>query len=114
MDSHITEDTPSSTAAGERGAGRRILGAVESYALRVGVPLDSLLEQLNDLSDQPTLGGPECLTPLEVAEWCTGTLPPARAEHLSACEDCRVLVKSSTPDAGKREEFLAAFEPLAR
>jgi hypothetical protein len=82
--------------------------AVEEYAREVGISSDELLKEISDLSDQPSVGGPNCLAPREVAQYCqSNSLPYLRAEHLSHCEDCRALIAGSLPDATRLEEFLA-------
>jgi hypothetical protein len=85
-----------------------VRSALEDYARREGLSLDNVLDRVLDLSDQPTFGGPECLSPLEIAALCTsGELSPARRDHLSDCPDCQTLVATSTPNPDLFETFLS-------
>jgi len=85
-----------------------VRSALEEYARREGLSLDNVLDRVLDLSDQPTFGGSECLSPLEIAALCTsGELSPARRDHLSDCPDCQTLVARSTPNPDLYEAFLS-------
>ena len=90
-------------------AGRSsVRSALEDYARREGLSLDNVLDRVLDLSDQPTFGGPDCLSPLEIAALCTsGELSPARRDHLADCPDCQTLVATSTPNPDLLEKFLS-------
>jgi hypothetical protein len=85
-----------------------LVEVIEQYARDVRLTPDALLEHIRDLSDETTLGGPVCLLPEEVAQYCqTKTLPADREGHLMECEDCRAVVAASLPRPEHLEEFLA-------
>jgi hypothetical protein len=81
--------------------------ALNEYAEGIGLTEDELLDRISDLAQATSLGGPECLSPMEVAEYCRNRkLPFKRHEHLQGCEDCRALVVASLPGAERRKQFL--------
>lgn len=106
----------SSAALHAEQSSSELMSVLEEYARTAGLDPDALLAQIRDLSDQPALGGQECLTPLDVAEVCaSGEQSPSRREHLSHCEDCRTLIAASMPSTEHLEAFLAELAtPSAR
>ena len=102
-----TEDTPG-IRAGAQDSSPAFVTAVEEYAREVGISPGELLKDIDDLSDQPSIGGRDCLSPGEVAQYCQASaLPHDRAEHFLYCEDCRALIAGSLPDQKRLEVFLA-------
>jgi len=108
------EDTPPKARTEQASV---LMSALREFAASRGLPPDALLERLRDLSDQPTLGGIDCLTPIEIAELCSSPQSPdslalreARHEHISLCEDCQALIAGNLPSTEHLEEFLAALE----
>ena len=82
--------------------------ALEEYAQLTGLTEDELINEIGDLTEETSLGGPECLSSQEVAQYCHDqTLPVARHEHLMRCEDCRALVAASLPRSERLHEFLS-------
>ena len=105
------EDAPLIT----NGASSGVMNALKEYASNEDIDARALLEELRDLSDPPTFGGPDCLTPLEVATMCTTRdLAPERTGHLSHCEDCQALVATSLPTPALVEEFLGELATSTR
>jgi len=87
--------------------------ALEEYAQEIGLTEDELLDEIGDLTEETSLGGPECLSSHEVAQYCNDQpLPMARREHLMQCEDCRALVAASLPRSERLQEFLAELSDI--
>lgn len=106
---NAAEDTPPIASAEDA---RSVKERLAAYARAMGLHPGTLLADIRDLSDQPALCGPDCLTSFEVAELCTGaSLESSRERHFSECEDCRALIAASKPDQEQENEFR---EELAR